>query len=457
MIKANTIKDLMAAVHLASDGSQHASGTVYCVARLESDDSDDGKYWDSNDDTWQASPVAWPEATHTQAGQWVFALPAAASNGKAGDTIHYTFTDNLTEASATTVCGGGEHKIYDEDMLAATLVDLVWDEVLSDAAHTTTNSSGNRLQSLGNPIATTISDASPSTTEFDLAAGSSTDDWYNDQVIMFTSGTLIGLVRIVSDYVGATKTITIDEALPQAPGNGDKIELIGQHAHPKTQIADAVWDEALSAHTNTGSAGEALGVVGPVGTRAITIHTQDDGAANLGGVRVSLYSDSGRTALVGRVTTDAAGDVTIGLADGTYYWSASKNLYSFTPSSFVVSGSATKTITGTGVSPSVPASPNACTVYGTILDATGTPVNGETIKAVARVPDSANGNALSLKEATATTDASGYFELELVRESQVVLTCATLGIAATYTVPDSATQDITTWTADSYSTTVSLI
>ncbi len=123
MIIANTIKDLMAAVHLASDGSQHATGTIYAVVRLESDDADDGKFWDADDDTWQASPVAWPEAAHTQAGQWVYALPAAASNGKDGGTAHYTMTDNLTEASATTVCGGGEHRINAEDPLATTDLD----------------------------------------------------------------------------------------------------------------------------------------------------------------------------------------------------------------------------------------------------------------------------------------------------------------------------------------------
>lgn len=117
MIIANTVKDFIAAVHLAADGSQVATGTIYCVVRLESDDVDDGKFWDSNDDTWQASPVSWPTATHTQAGQWAFALPAAATSGKTGDTISYTFTDHLTEASATTVCGGGEHHIWTEDPL----------------------------------------------------------------------------------------------------------------------------------------------------------------------------------------------------------------------------------------------------------------------------------------------------------------------------------------------------
>lgn len=110
MIIAGATKDLIAAVHLAADRSPVATGTIYCVVRLESDDSDDGKYWDG--DSWETAPSSWPTATHTQAGLWVYTLPADATAGKAGDKIHFSFTDNLTEASATTFCFGGEHGVY---------------------------------------------------------------------------------------------------------------------------------------------------------------------------------------------------------------------------------------------------------------------------------------------------------------------------------------------------------
>lgn len=111
MIVAGQAKDLLGAVHAASDGSQVYTGTIYCAVRLESSDADDGKFWDANDDTWQTSPVAWPTAAHTQGGQWSFALPAIATNGKASCYIHYTFTDDLDESVATTISGGGEHYI----------------------------------------------------------------------------------------------------------------------------------------------------------------------------------------------------------------------------------------------------------------------------------------------------------------------------------------------------------
>jgi len=107
MIIAGQAKDLSAAVHLASDGSQVAAGTIYCVIRLESDDADDGRYWGG--DSWEAAPAAWPVGTHTQAGQWTYALPAAATIGKSDSVVHYSYTDDLDEALATTVCAGGEH------------------------------------------------------------------------------------------------------------------------------------------------------------------------------------------------------------------------------------------------------------------------------------------------------------------------------------------------------------
>lgn len=109
MIIAGTAKELVAAVHAAADSSQKATGTVYCVIRMEGGDND-GKYW--NGTAWVASASTSTTATHTEAGIWKYTLAAGATSGEAGGNVHYTFTDNLTEASATTVCGGGEHKIW---------------------------------------------------------------------------------------------------------------------------------------------------------------------------------------------------------------------------------------------------------------------------------------------------------------------------------------------------------
>lgn len=109
MIVQNTTKDLIATVHNFSTGAPVAAGTIYAVVRLESGDADDGKYWDG--DSWETTPGAYPTAAHLEAGQWLYTLPAGATTGKEGSTVRYTFTDNLDEGLATTVCGGGEHRV----------------------------------------------------------------------------------------------------------------------------------------------------------------------------------------------------------------------------------------------------------------------------------------------------------------------------------------------------------
>ena len=56
---------------------------------------------------------------------------------------------------------------------------------------------------------TTTSIVLDATTGIDGAAPSATDDFYNGRVLVFTSGALAGQATSISDYVGATKTLTV--------------------------------------------------------------------------------------------------------------------------------------------------------------------------------------------------------------------------------------------------------
>jgi hypothetical protein len=53
-----------------------------------------------------------------------------------------------------------------------------------------------------------------------------TNDWYNSAFLMFTSGDLNGLGRLITDYVGAGKTFTT-QAFPGAPAEGDTFLVLG--------------------------------------------------------------------------------------------------------------------------------------------------------------------------------------------------------------------------------------
>jgi hypothetical protein len=80
-------------------------------------------------------------------------------------------------------------------------------------------------------ITSSVSDTSPSATSFD-AEGTNlvqTNDFYNEMLLVFTSGGLKGIPRKVSDYeydAGAgTYDFTVEE-FPASPANSDTFILI---------------------------------------------------------------------------------------------------------------------------------------------------------------------------------------------------------------------------------------
>ena len=82
----------------------------------------------------------------------------------------------------------------------------------------------------------TVTDASPLVGEFDGNSGlASGDDFYNGSILVFTSGSLKGIARKISDYIGNARTFrftggnnSADAPFPQSPVNGDKFRIIGR-------------------------------------------------------------------------------------------------------------------------------------------------------------------------------------------------------------------------------------
>ena len=143
------------------------------------------------------------------------------------------------------------------DPTAATIADAVWDEALS--GHQTAGTAGRNLTLAGTILSETTLTGTPTTTVFRLTAGSATDDFYNDMEIIFISGNAAGLSRIISDYDGTNKDVTVDEALPVTPTASDAVVIKTVHKHSKSQIADAIWDENIvAAHTTIDTAGRIL-------------------------------------------------------------------------------------------------------------------------------------------------------------------------------------------------------
>lgn len=110
MIIVGVQKYLVAEVHL-KDGTQIDSGAMYAVIWRESD----LKFWTGS--AWEAAPGSWPTGTYKKVAGWIYLFPTGASAGMDGTWVHYTYTNHMTPGSATSVCTGGEHRVYAEDPL----------------------------------------------------------------------------------------------------------------------------------------------------------------------------------------------------------------------------------------------------------------------------------------------------------------------------------------------------
>jgi hypothetical protein len=177
----------------------------------------------------------------------------------------------------------------------AALVDLIWDEPLTGATHNVATSSGKRLRQTTafQQIDSTVVDAAATTTTFVTGLTSSVDNFYNDSMLVFTDGALAGQVRAIYDYVGATKTIILEEALTSAPVNGVAFAIVSLHIHPVSQIQSGLATasalstqaakinkiEAATSGTVTGAGTSTEVFVGPSATLTITVDSSGNRSA----------------------------------------------------------------------------------------------------------------------------------------------------------------------------------
>ena len=214
--------------------------------------------------------------------------------------------------------------------------------------------------------------------------------------------------------------------------------------------ADAAWDEILAGHLMPGSTGEALSRLlsntGIAGMYQIEVELVDTLAAPVQGAQVDFYNAT-NTNFISREYTDVLGKAVIALDAGTYAVRLFASGYSFTvPEMLVISGDGSVTYIGTSlmiIAP--PSAPNLCVIYGTIRNAAGQPIPGAQVQAWSVTPQALPGVQESSKIACTITDGTGFFRLELERKLQVNLKIDEAGLDVYRTVPDTASQDVTTW------------
>ncbi len=181
--------------------------------------------------------------------------------GPAGDPIAYTADVQVVliqSAAATIVSTGGSSLTQEEHDELFAVADTVWDEELTGATHNVPTSAGRRLRQLGDVITANVDDPSATINSFITDLTETNDDHYNDQLLRFISGNLMGMARPILAYNGTTKEIIIEEDLHTPPDNGSEFDIIPAHIHPLSQISDTIWDEPIAGHSLSGSTGKTL-------------------------------------------------------------------------------------------------------------------------------------------------------------------------------------------------------
>jgi hypothetical protein len=158
---------------------------------------------------------------------------AVNASGHAAANVHQMQADVMT-AAATDVSFVNE------------LVDAVWDELLS--AHSVSGSAGKILRDLASVytgVTGLITSTVPATFSSFSTNLTASDETYDEQTIVFTSGTCTGQSVPVTEYLQTNGSITTEDPLTSEPQPGDAFSIIPIHVHKRTQIADALLSRLL--------------------------------------------------------------------------------------------------------------------------------------------------------------------------------------------------------------------
>ena len=139
-------------------------------------------------------------ATFASYDTTVRSVTAAVTVGTNNDKTGYTLTVTPPTAAANAAA--------------------VWDEILTGNTHNIQNSAGKRLRTIASQVVHTGTAQGPGTgsNQIQLDTGASaTDGVYDPAMVFIESGTGAGQTRLITQYVGSTRTATVDRDWRVAP------------------------------------------------------------------------------------------------------------------------------------------------------------------------------------------------------------------------------------------------
>lgn len=162
----------------------------------------------------------------------------AISTGNATGQVTVVTNNDKTGYSLTTA-----------PLTAAQTANAVWDEAY--ASHTTAGTFGKLMDILRKSnvategsISTSGSPANSSTYFRTTLTG--VDNFFNNQTLVFTQGTLFGQSAIVNTFTSTNGVITLSDSLTSTPTAGDTFVVLGDHIWTREQTADGILNRSLA-------------------------------------------------------------------------------------------------------------------------------------------------------------------------------------------------------------------
>ena len=176
-----------------------------------------------------------PTVTPLGTGNYKISFPGLSPAPAEGDTL-YVKVNGSVDSSGT----AWTEAVYKLKVLPV-VPDAVWDKSFS--GYNAAGSFGKIIRQVYEGVISTdgqVDDTGATATTFITDLSSSIDDFYHEQLLLFTGGSLNGQSRIITDYNGTTKAVTFKEAFSAAPADGDTFAVLTQ------KQADTLWRLAAS-------------------------------------------------------------------------------------------------------------------------------------------------------------------------------------------------------------------